>query len=190
MRAHLPLLLLALLCVGQWAVPGGLILQHQRTLSSGTAFAFRTAPVDPEDPFRGRYVALDFAAAQQVYAAERLPRDVPLYAAVMVDAEGFAQLGLPTPTPPTQGDWLPVRVASQSDGVLRLQLPFDRFYLDEALAPEAERHYRAAPQGPATLADATYARVRVRDGHAVIEMLYLDGRPVHAYLADVAADTR
>lgn len=188
MRTRWLLVLLGLLCIGQWSVPGALILKHQRTLSNGAAYAFRTAPVDPEDPFRGRYVALDFAAAERAATSTApLPHDVPLYAAITVDAQGFAQLGEPASTPPAQGDWLPVRVTWQGEGRVRLQLPFDRFYLDEALAPEAERRYREADQGPASRADATYVMVRVRDGHAVIEMLYLNGRPVHVDLAGAIA---
>ena len=188
MRLRWPLLLFGLLCIGQWSVPGALILKHQRTLSNGTVYAFRTAPVDPEDPFRGRYVALDFAAAElAAVPADPMPHDVPLYAPITVDTQGFAQLGLPAPAPPARGDWLPVRVAWQDEGRVRLQLPFDRFYLDEALAPEAERRYREADQGPTSRADATYVMVRVRDGHAVIEMLYLNGRPVHVDLAGAVA---
>lgn len=63
MNKHWRWLLFALLCVAQWAVPLAMVQRAERTLSEGTAYRFRTAPVDPADPFRGRYVTLDFDAA-------------------------------------------------------------------------------------------------------------------------------
>lgn len=55
--------LLVLLCVIQLAVPAFMIVRREHALSMGRAFKFRTAPVDPYDAYRGRYVALNFEAA-------------------------------------------------------------------------------------------------------------------------------
>ena len=49
---------------------------------------------------------------------------------------------------------------------MRLNLPFDRFYLEESLAPEAERMYREL------LADSTqtvYAVVRIKEGRTTLQ---------------------
>ena len=60
------------------------------------------------------------------------------------------------------------------------------YYLDERLAPEAERRARRPgrgdeedPRRPA------YASVRVYKGYAVLEELYIDGRAVHELLREV-----
>ncbi|MGH8446703.1 MAG: GDYXXLXY domain-containing protein, partial [Solimonas sp.] len=60
MKKMLALGLLALACLLQWAVPATLAVQSEMTLRSGARYYFRTAPVDPADAFRGRYVALNF----------------------------------------------------------------------------------------------------------------------------------
>ncbi|HSW14470.1 MAG TPA: GDYXXLXY domain-containing protein [Solimonas sp.] len=181
------LLILALVCLAQWAVPGFLIARGEQTLAEGMAYRFRTAPVDPVDPFRGRYVALDFVAAQLPAPKGRdYVSGQRLYAAISVDGDGYARLLLPEANPPAQGDWLPVTVQwRDADGRLRLKLPFDRYYLDEQLAPEAERVYREGNRRGEPDARPAWASVRVRRGYAVLEELYIDGVPVRERLRAV-----
>jgi hypothetical protein len=65
---------------------------------------------------------------------------------------------------------------------VEVALPFDRYYLPEDLAPAAEQAYRTLASrepGPTR----AWVDVRVRDGHAVLEELYLDGVPVREVLA-------
>ena len=49
----------------QAAVPGSMVWKREHTLREGSVWKFRTAPVDPVDAFRGRYVALQFEAETQ-----------------------------------------------------------------------------------------------------------------------------
>lgn len=107
-----------------------------------------------------------------------------MYAPVKVGADGFATLEPPRAVRPAQGDWLAVRILWHNEQQLRVALPFDRYYLDEQLAPEAERLYRERNRiagntetGAAPLL-STYASVRIRDGNALIEELYIDNVPV------------
>lgn len=168
MRRSQPVLLLVLFAL-YWAVPLGAIWQHQQTLQHGSLYRFRTAPVDPADPFRGRYVRLDFEAERLALSDLPWPKDGgPLFAPLTVSAEGHAQLGTPQTAPPVDGDWLPVRLQHEHDGVTRVQLPFDRYYMSEHRAPEVERRFREAD-----VARETYAEVRVRDGRAVIQSLVM-----------------
>lgn len=183
---------IALLLVGialQWAVPVHLIQRGQAALDEGAPYRFRTAPVDPVDPFRGRYVVLDFVAASvaQPQAAARYAHGERGYAPIRVGSDGFAVLDPPLPQPPASGDYLQVRVTWAGEDELRLQLPFDRYYLDEHLAPEAERRYRDSNRVDADGVDdarPAWVQVRVRDGYALIEELYIDGRPVRELLRD------
>lgn len=190
MKTSLSLAMLLLVSVAQWAVPGYLIHRGQTALSQGTPYRFRTAPVDPADPFRGRYVVLDFDAARMSPAPKEYAgaRSLRLWAPIRVDESGFAILDAPQPERPATGDALRVEVLWSNADELRLRLPFDRYYLDESLAPEAEQAYREANRRGADPSDAdtllpTYVTVRVLDDYAVIENLYIDGQAVHEYLA-------
>ena len=52
--------LFIVVAVVQIAAPASMILRRERALDRGERFLFRTAPVDPYDAFRGRYVAPSF----------------------------------------------------------------------------------------------------------------------------------
>lgn len=177
---------LALVFALHWAVPLALIQRGTATLERGAQYRFRTAPVDPVDPFRGRYVALDFDAARISVSADADYADgETLYAPIAVGDDGFARLLPPQAKLPASDDALKVRVLWHNAGELGVALPFDRYYLDEALAPEAERIYRernrrASPDAAESddLRRPAYVSVRVRRGYAVLEQLVIDGRPV------------
>jgi uncharacterized membrane-anchored protein len=165
-------------CVVQFAVPASMILRHETTLTRGEAYRFLCAPVDPVDPFRGRYVALDFDQSRFTGAIPE-PLDVgsTAYARLARDDEGFALVASLVAERPDQGDYLEVKIEHQSGDSFRLTLPFDRYYMAESLAPEAERAYRDRAAGA-----QAWVEVRVREGHAVLEELYLDGRPIREVL--------
>jgi len=178
--------LFAGLCLLQWSVPLALVQRAQLTLEQGAIYRFQTAPVDPEDPFRGRYVALDFLAAEIAvpagwsYAAGRR-----LWAPIVESDQGYARLGVPQEAPPATGDYLQVRV-QWFDGVssVRVALPFDRYYLEEHRAPQVEQQYRernlSAPADADDPRRPAFATVRVRNGYALIEDLVIDGQSVAA----------
>jgi uncharacterized membrane-anchored protein len=50
----------AVLVAAQLVLPLGMIAANELALATGTKVTLRTAPVDPLDPFRGRYVELDY----------------------------------------------------------------------------------------------------------------------------------
>jgi uncharacterized membrane-anchored protein len=173
-------LLFAICCAAQLAVPASMIVRHERTLENGRVYRFRCAPVDPEDPFRGRYVALDFEAAR--FDGERPLDLVPgseVYALVDEDEEGFARIALLSDAPPSTGDFVKVSVGWRMGSVLRLQFPFDRYYMGEKSAPQAEQVYRSRMMRD----EDAWVTVRIKEDHAVLEELYFDGLPVREYLA-------
>ncbi len=49
-----------LVALAQLYVPTKMILNRENVLANGTDFKFRTAPIDPNDPFRGKYVNLQY----------------------------------------------------------------------------------------------------------------------------------
>ncbi|HET8883065.1 MAG TPA: GDYXXLXY domain-containing protein [Solimonas sp.] len=174
-------LLLALAIVLQWALPASLAARSEYVLRHGARYYLRTAPVDPLDAFRGRYVALRFADVEV-----RLPAGTDWRAGMRVavplstGADRFARFGVPSPTAPARGDFIIATLGSVGlDGRATLVLPFDRYYLNERLAPAAERAYREVSNSPAP----AYVSIRVRDGAAVLEQLFIDNQTVQRYLA-------
>jgi uncharacterized membrane-anchored protein len=177
------LILLAVVAVVQLAVPGWMIFRRERTLDVGEAYRFATAPVDPYDAFRGRYVALQFAAASVTNAPvpPDLRRGEMVYASLREGGDGFVEVNELHRNRP-ESPHLRVRVrAVAASGSVRIDLPFDRFYIEEPLAPAAEALYRERGRGGGST--SAWAVVRVRNGFGVLEELVVDGRPIR----DVAA---
>lgn len=173
-RSTLLWLMFAVCCAVQIGVPASMIVRHESTLSGGEIYRFRCAPVDPVDPFRGRYVALDFDQSRfEGTVPDQIVVGATAYARLDRDGDDFAVIDSLASVPPDDGDYLTVRLQHRSHDWVRLALPFDRFYMEESLAVKAESAYRNR-----TFGEQAWVEVRVRDGHAVLEELYLDGRPI------------
>lgn len=171
---------LALVCLVQLAVPARMILEHERTLSRGELFRFQVAPVDPYDPFRGRYVLLSFdAETVPGEPGDDLEPGDRVFATIAEDEDGFAQVIDLGRKRPQGGAYLRARVRRIPGDHVQLDFPFERYYMEESLAPEAERAYREHTRREKIDAFVT---VRVRGGRAVLEELYLAGMPILEYL--------
>jgi hypothetical protein len=184
--ARLRLAALVVVALLQLGVPTQMIVTRERTLREGTAWRFRTAPVDPADAFRGNYLALSFdAESAPVPSNLTVERGERVIVPLLRDAEGFAQLGPVRREPPAGGDWLRLRVGwveTEAPGTgtrAHVELPFDRFYLDEGLAPRADAKFAAlgARRGASAPLPA-WAVARVRAGRAVLEDVLIDGHSV------------
>ncbi len=53
-------ILFCLVALVQVSIPLSMIYRSEKTLENGKVFLFKTAPVDPYDAFRGKYVQLGF----------------------------------------------------------------------------------------------------------------------------------
>lgn len=171
----LPLLFLALVSLAQWAAPLWQIRQFERTLSHGTLIRLQCQAPDPYDPLRGRYLAVrpqlngvpiapgsTFQAGQQACLTLDIATD------------GLATLKELHASPPASGDYMHVTYEWAWDGKARISWPFSRFYLNETLAPEADRWFAERVRD----AKGVYAEVRLLDGQAVLQDLTFDGRPL------------
>lgn len=171
-----------LLALIQLGVPISMIAKREATLKTGRQFKFRTAPVDPYDAFRGRYVALNMERTSVKAARNRnFERGQRVFVTLEEDEDGFAELGDLKRQRPGGDSYMRVRVAYVSGDDVHLTLPFDRYYMNEEDAPAAEAAYRK--HSTREKRDA-YVSVRVRQGFAVLENLYVGGVPVEQYLAD------
>ena len=170
----------AVLSIFQIGVPVWMIANREMTLRHGRQFRFRTAPVDPYDAFRGRYVALQFEQnTSPVPADERLAMNQKVYAQLAEDEQGLARIINVTANHPSGEAYMQCRVSSITDSLVYLQFPFDRYYMDEKLAPAAEAAYLEHSRREVR---EVYVTVRVKDGNAVLEELYIAGIPIREFL--------
>ena len=180
MKKYWTLGLLAGLMLVQVALPVSMIAKRETTLKYGTAFRFKTAPVDPYDAFRGRYVALRVEVNKvNKPGGMELKYGQKVYAQLSVDENGFATIAQVAVQKPGRGAYLEARAGYSQRDEVQLDLPIDRYYMEEKSAPRAERVYREhSVRGK----QDAYVVVRVMDGFAVIEGLYIDGRKIEDLL--------
>jgi uncharacterized membrane-anchored protein len=177
--------LISFMVVGlaQLAVPAYAVWMRTQTLKNGRVWKFHTAPVDPEDAVRGRYVMLGFKA-NEVPRGEQLEPTDNAYAILKEGTDGFAEVERLSTTPVTGDNVIKVKPGGWWNSAQHVQFPFDRYWVNEKLAPEAERAYMANSRQQKQNA---YVTVRVRNGDAALEELYIDGQPLKEYLRAHAA---
>lgn len=172
----------ALTLLAQLAMPLHTIFQSEQVLKNGRVYHFKTRPVDPADPFRGRFVQLEFEADRvEMYAHESWQSGQKLYATLGVDSEGYATVyDLLETTPDWQVDYLEVSLQSiygKDPATAHINLPFDRYYMEENKAPIAEENYAKA----LSLGAVVYARVRVREGKGVLDGILVNDVPIEEF---------
>lgn len=181
--------ILGLCVIVQFAVPLGMIQGRERVLSQGEVFRFITQPIDPIDPFQGRYVSLridrDFIPGTETELQE-LDRRQPVFARIATDADGFAYFSSWTLERPKQGAYLQTRITGisrtwQDQEPIRrgmsIEVPFTRFYMDELKAPAAERQVAVASRN-----EQCWVQVRVLEGSALIENVFVNGVEIAAWV--------
>ena len=174
----LRLIIFILVALTQIAVPASMIWKRQRTLHEGRLWKFRTAPVDPVDAMRGRYLVLRYEA-ESFTSAKALPYRGTVYVKLKEDAEGFAVVDQADETTMEGDDVVKAESLSYYDKMAHVRFPFDRLWVTEANAPAAEKAY--AEHSRREKIDA-YATVRVMAGDAGIEELFIAGQPLREYL--------
>ena len=180
MRKKLIIGLFSGLILAQIVVPLSMIGKRESVLKNGVPFRFKTAPVDPYDAFRGRYVALGVEANKATKPqGVDLRRGQKVYAHIIVDETGYAKISQITTQKPKDPAFLTAKVSYFSGNDVFLILPIDRYYMEEKAAPRAEQVYR---KHSGRDKNDAYVIVRIKDGFAVVEGLYVGGQRIEEVL--------
>lgn len=165
-----------LLLLAQWLVPLQMIRKKDTVLDKGTSYKFETAPVDPSDPFMGKYIVLNFKENSLKLANTKdFSYNSKVYVSFSAGKNGFAKIKSIDITKPQINDYLKTTInyiSSEKDsGTVFLNYPFSRFYMEEYKAPTAERIYRERNLD-STL--EVYALVKIYNGDAVVKDVYVN----------------
>ncbi len=185
---HWRIVIFILVAAAQLAVPASVVWKRGRTLAYGRVWKFKTEPIDPVDAVRGRYVALRLAAEkvseQPEPSSGKIERESHIYATLKEDTDGFARVDKISETKVSGDDVVLVKMGYWSDGWQHVRFPFDKLWVAEKLAPQAEQAYR---ENSRRGKENAFVTVRVRDGDAALEQLYIDNQPLADYLRAQAA---
>lgn len=174
-RIVLPVFILIVLA--QLYVPVKMILDREAILNKGTAYKFKTEPIDPNDPFRGKYISLRYEEDMiQVQNETDWVYGEMIYAFLTTDSEGYAKIQSVSKVPPTsEQDYLKTKVSyvsSNGSHQLTIDYPFNRYYMEESKAYDAELTYRESQLDSNQVA---YALVNIKEGEAVLADVLING---------------
>lgn len=174
-----------LMVVAQWFVPLRMVFRQESVIAHGTTYRFKTQPIDPSDPFRGKYITLRFEAAMhKVDTASRWTMGETVYLTLEEDPAGFARIKDVVRTRPedTSEYIQTVTGYTGNKGFIVVELPFDHFFLEESKASEAEKAYWQAATDTTQVA---YAEVAVRNGMAALRDVKIDGKSIVAIVDEL-----
>jgi uncharacterized membrane-anchored protein len=180
---RIPIIALIIVCIIQWIIPGKIIRAKENILSHGKVFRFRTEPIDPTNPFVGKYIRLRFKEDEFPMPASenQLDQRSEIFVMLQSDKDGYAKIsGIVTEQPAAGVDFVKARVGYTSyekdnSYTIHIIYPFEQFYMDEYKAPKAETQYRKSNM------DSTqriYAAVSVLKGDAVIRDVMINDKPI------------
>ena len=163
----------ALICFPIW-----MIVNENNTFKEGIAYKFKCAPLDPNDPFRGKYIALRFENIEVKESGVEM-KNPPYFGLVDIDKDGFAFISAVEFTQPVNTTYIELNLISTDIGTAWYTLPIDRLYMNEYKAQAAEDLYRNALQ------DSTqnvYAKVYISDDRYLLDDVFVDDVPLREAL--------
>lgn len=177
----LPLLIFGIAALAQWSAPLAQIWTHEQTLAKGTLIKLKCAAPDPYDPLRGRFLAVRPEQRDaSLPEGMKLERGMHVFATLTTGPDGLATITHVSLTPPASGDFIRLKTGYVYDSKVGIEWPFNRFYINEKLAPEADKWFAENIRGTKGI----IAEVRVLNGRAVLADLSLDGKPFREILKE------
>lgn len=188
-------LLLITFCVValiQLYVPTKMIFDSEDVLTTGKEFKFKTEPIDPNDPFRGKYITLRFEENHMEQLTDtNWVTNQDVYVELIRDVDGYAKIKTISKTEPSNTeDYVKSKVNYYSqfnERVVYIDYPFERYYMEETKAPDAEIAYRESARDTS---QNTYALVNIKKGQAVLKDVFINETSIKTIVAQQQASKK
>ncbi len=157
-----------------------IIFHREMILKKGETYYFELAPIDPVDPFRGKYLALRFKENNWEKTDDhKWKTGDPIWLILDKDRQGIAHVkNVSKKKPKDTPHFLKAKVSFVNDSPqpsLVIKYPFDKFYLNEFKAKKAEENYRKLTREGIHKA---YAKVKIWKGDAVLMDVLINDQSV------------
>ncbi|MFV8340788.1 GDYXXLXY domain-containing protein [Flavobacterium sp. XS2P39] len=162
-------LVFILVVLAQLFVPLQMIFSQEDIIRTGKEFKFQTAPIDPYDPFRGKYITLFFKEREiTVKNATKWTPGETVFATIITSKNGFAKItSISKSKPKNSESYLKLKIGfALNNDKIAIDFPFNRFYMNEKSAPKAEKIYQEFSMKKK---NETYAVVAVKNGESVLK---------------------
>lgn len=172
-----------IVAVIQIFIPAQMIFKKEAVLNEGIAYKFKTQPVDPNDPFRGKYITLRYEINSAITNDTLWIRNEEVYVYLKKDSLGFAQtLKVSKEKLDIENDYVIAKVNwyRKQTKKLNFDLEFNRFYMEESKAKPAENAYRKAQRD--SIPNTTYGLVYIKNGDAVLKDVLINDISIVKYI--------
>ncbi|MCX2745354.1 GDYXXLXY domain-containing protein [Mangrovivirga sp. M17] len=173
--------LFILVCLIQLYIPAKMIMDREEVLSEGQTYKFRTQPIDPTDPFRGKYIVLNYEAnSVEIDTSDQWIYGDQIFVTLTENEEGFTVPDKVFKEKPGSGEtFITAKIGGtqpyNKPPILIIDYPFNKFFMEESMAPVAETVHRESQQD--SLVDS-YSIVKVLNGEAVLDDVVIGDRSI------------
>lgn len=168
----------------QLFVPAKMILNQETILETGKLYKFKTQPIDPSDPFKGKYISLNYAIDVYKTKDSLWERRKPIYVYLETDSLGYAKVETVSRTilPENKNEFVKANVQwyAKYSSELNIDFPFNRYYMKETKAYDAEIAVRNRQRD--SFPDNTHALIYVKNGEAVLNDVIIDNISIKDYV--------
>ena len=105
------------------------ILYNQWPLMTGDKLVLATQPVDPFDPFRGQYMAINYEISG-LSDVDGFETGDTIYVSLKEDDEGIWRKENVSQTKPRRGDFIRGKVTNLHDNTLRVEYGIEQFFFE------------------------------------------------------------
>ena len=85
-------ILFVIVAAAQLFIPAQMIFNKESIINNGAVYKFKTQPVDPSDPYRGKYINLNYEIDSFVTNDSLWERKDKVYVYLDIDSLGFAKV--------------------------------------------------------------------------------------------------
>ncbi|QNM86350.1 GDYXXLXY domain-containing protein [Polaribacter pectinis] len=163
----------------QLMAPIKMIYDQENVLKTGKAYNFITQPLDPNDPFRGKYIRMNYEISSFKTKDSAWNRGEEIYVYVK-DSLGFAKLDTVSKEKLNNNkDYIKAKVGGyyKHSNKLVFTLNNERFYMEESKAKPAEDLVRETQRTTSTK-NFTYALIYIKDDISVLENVFITDTPI------------
>lgn len=160
----------------QLLIPAQMIYSKNQIKYNGITYKFELEAIDPNDPFRGKYIILNPKESHVTSPNKDAALRGDIYANFKIDSLGYANVTEVSATAPDHNNYLKVKShrygSTDTTQTLRINYPFDRYYMNEHKALTAEKLTRAAVRDSA---QTCYAEVAIYKGQFSLLAVKING---------------
>lgn len=174
----------------QLAVPAKMIFDSENVIKKGETFKFQLDPIDPHDPFRGKYMTLRFTENEFTIDSCIQTGYVDAYIEIQSANNGYAKIkNISFDKPSSEKDFFKAKVyceyyphfenqkidAQKSENKYVVTYPFTKYFMNELGIAAVEKKLLQLLRDSSAIA---YGEVSIKNGQSRLTAIKVNGKKI------------